>query len=501
MRIKWKMAGFRGSRPFLDKECNKEEKRALPPVVCKAAKVYLTGFIAAAFFVLSPAKTVCAEPVKIVIDPGHGGDNLGGQYGGNTEKYMTMVVAEAMKEELEKYEGVEVYLTRTEDVDMTLQQRADYAKEVDADFLFCLHFNMSERHTLYGSEVWVSAFGKCYAAGKSFGELCLDELCAQDLYRRGVKTRLNKDGTDYYGIIQHCEEYGIPSAIIEHCHIDHREDKGHYETTEAMKRLGEADATAVAKYYGLRSSTLDVDYRNYEKSKVEVPATVMKPDSTAPVDVSATCLRVKEDTGEVNILLTGEDPESGLLYYDYSLNGGASYSALQKWEGDSSTLECTLKVPTDQDIALKCRVYNGYDLDTETEVLEIPALQGGSGSAGNMPQETESSGQETDPFGQGTDTLEQGANTLPGNAGDMSQMEEEETSVSSGNPHQIDMEWYERQDAQKNSEKLQINGEDISQFLWLAVLGLLVSILILLMITRAVWQKKQRRAKHRGRRR
>lgn len=446
---------------------------------------YLAGVAAVVFFALIPQMEVCAEPVKIVIDPGHGGDNLGAQYGKYTEKYMTMVVANAMAEELEKYEGVEVYLTRTEDVALSLQQRADYAKEVDADFLFCLHFNMSENHTLYGTEVWVSAFGKCYAEGKSFGDLCLDELCTLDLYSRGVKTRLNKNGTDYYGIIQHCEEYKIPSAIIEHCHLDHREDAGRYETTEAMKKLGVLDATAVAKYYGLYSQTLGVDYRRYEKPKVEVPGSVVKPDDTEPEDVSLTCLRIRDDTGEVNILLTGKDADSGLLYYDYSLDGGTSYSGLQKWEASGNELECTVKVPVNQDIALKCRVYNGYDLYTETEAVEIPALQGKAEKiTDNMSADAAVS----------MNSPEQGADGQSADAG-------EEALETSGSVHQIDMSLYERQDAKKEKDKVLIDSEDVSQFLWLAILGFLVSMLIVLMIVRAAWKNKQKKARRRGRRR
>lgn len=460
MKIKWKMAGFRGSRPF-----TMNMGRA---VLC---------FMLIAVLSVIPVKTVHAEPVKIVIDPGHGGENLGAQHNGYTEKYMTMVVANAMAEELRKYEGIEVYLTRTDDAELSLQQRADYVKEMGADFLFCLHFNMSEYHTLYGTEVWVSAFGNCYAEGKSFGELCLNELCTLDLYRRGVKTRLGKDGTDYYGIIKHCQEYGIPSAIIEHCHLDHREDEGRYETTEAMKRLGVLDATAVAKYYGLYSPSLKADYRKYARPKVEVPATVMKPDETKPTDVSLTCLRTKAETGEVNILLTGEDAESGLLYYDYSLNGGETYSGLQKWEAGVTELECTLKVPVDEDIALKCRVYNGYDLDTETQTVEIPALQGKKDDkTENIPQNTDVSGQEE------TET-------------------EEETMASSGSAIQIDMGRYERQDAEKAKEKAAADSFEVSQFLWLAILGFLVSILLLLIIIRTVYQKKQKKARRRGRKR
>ena len=115
--------------------------------IWKTGKMISICFILAIACAFIPAGKVHAEPVKIVIDPGHGGTNLGAQYNGFTEKYMTMVVANAMAEELKKYEGIEVYMTRTEDVELSLQQRADYAKSVDADFFFCLHFNMSENHT------------------------------------------------------------------------------------------------------------------------------------------------------------------------------------------------------------------------------------------------------------------------------------------------------------------------------------------------------------------
>ena len=57
----------------------------------------------------------------IVIDPGHGGENLGGEYEDYTEKEMTIVVAKAMKEELEKYEVITVYLNRELDVELSLE--------------------------------------------------------------------------------------------------------------------------------------------------------------------------------------------------------------------------------------------------------------------------------------------------------------------------------------------------------------------------------------------
>ena len=143
------------------------------------------------------------ETLCIVIDPGHGGENLGGEYEDYTEKEMTMVVARAMKEELEQYEGVTVYLTRDGDQELSLDERCEFAERVGADFLFCLHFNMSEHHTLFGAECWVSAFGENYSKGYGFASVEMELLQELGLYSRGIKTRLNDRGTDYYGIIRH----------------------------------------------------------------------------------------------------------------------------------------------------------------------------------------------------------------------------------------------------------------------------------------------------------
>lgn len=124
----------------------------------------------------------------IVIDPGHGGENRGGEVPGQfLEKELTLQTAQAMKQTLEQFEGVEVYLTRTTDQELSLEERAQIAKAYGADFLFSLHYNMSSEHNLYGSEVWTSAFGQYYSAGQTFGRLQLAEMAGKGQYIRGVK--------------------------------------------------------------------------------------------------------------------------------------------------------------------------------------------------------------------------------------------------------------------------------------------------------------------------
>lgn len=213
-------------------------------------------FLAVIFFlgaVLFPIRAKADRTVVIVIDPGHGGKNLGAQYEGLTEKEMTLITAKAMKEELEKYEGVAVYLTHEGDENMSIKDRALFAKERDADFLFCLHYNMSEQHTLFGSEVWVPAQGEYYAKGFSFAQIQMKEFTDIGLYSRGIKTRLNNRDENYYGILRYCTQESIPCALIEHCHLDHPKDKPFYQQgEEQLKEFGWMDATAAAKYFGLK---------------------------------------------------------------------------------------------------------------------------------------------------------------------------------------------------------------------------------------------------------
>lgn len=317
------------------------------------------------------------EPVVVVIDPGHGGENLGGEYEEYTEKEMTMIVANAMKEELEKYDGIQVYMTRYGDIkaDMSLEERSEYAKSVDADFMFCLHFNLSEHHTLFGAECWVSAFGEQYSKGYSFASVEMELLQELGLYSRGIKTRLNDKGTDYYGIIRTATEREIPCVLIEHCFLDQENDQPFYDYNEKLKVFGRLDATAVAKYFNLRSEELGVDYSDYQNVEVPVPTGVVKPDMTETDVCMIDVLDQNMETGEVTVQVSSMDYDSGMLYYAYSYDNGVTFSPLQKW-GDKSqdTITFTMQVPPHIVPQIIVNGYNGYDLYKTSNMVSLPSM-------------------------------------------------------------------------------------------------------------------------------
>ncbi len=80
----------------------------------------------------------------IVIDPGHGGINAGtlNVLGGPPEKFFTLDWAKRLAGLLET-NGWKVYLTRTNDVDVTLSNRVVFAEAHHATLFISLHFNSS----------------------------------------------------------------------------------------------------------------------------------------------------------------------------------------------------------------------------------------------------------------------------------------------------------------------------------------------------------------------
>ncbi|MCR4588699.1 MAG: N-acetylmuramoyl-L-alanine amidase [Lachnospiraceae bacterium] len=348
--------------------------------------------IFAAFFLFPLSVQASPEHPVVVIDPGHGGENLGGEYGDITEKYITQITANAMYEELTQYDNVTVYLTRTEDVDLSLKERCKIASSYDADLLVCLHYNLSENHTLFGAECWVSMFDPYYNAGYTAANEFIKEFKDRGMFIRGIKTRMNEKGTDYYGILRESVELELTTVLVEHGHLDEDRDASYCDDQEDWEEFGRRDATAVARYFHLASASLGVDYSTYETQSPDVTSGKMVPDESAPLISELSLEKVEMDapvsvtgndetvvvSGTATFILEGYDPESGILYYDYSLDG-IHFSKLYPFrEGgdprDYKEGEVTFTVPvTKGKVAprIVCRTYNGYDLDTQSNEVVL----------------------------------------------------------------------------------------------------------------------------------
>lgn len=91
----------------------------------------------------------------IVIDPGHGGKDPGcHSIGGVKEKDIVLQLAKVLAEKIRKELGCEVYLTRTTDVFLTLEQRTAIANMKKADLFISLHINAHKSSKVWGIETY-----------------------------------------------------------------------------------------------------------------------------------------------------------------------------------------------------------------------------------------------------------------------------------------------------------------------------------------------------------
>lgn len=107
---------------------------------------------------LAAPKPVIEQRFRLVIDPGHGGENLGcrAYQGGPHEKQITLVLAQSLAGRVvELMPHAEVLLTREQDETLHLSQRTAFANACEADLFLSLHCNASPHADQTGFETFL----------------------------------------------------------------------------------------------------------------------------------------------------------------------------------------------------------------------------------------------------------------------------------------------------------------------------------------------------------
>ena len=214
-----------------------------------------------------------AGEIVVALDPGHDNRHGGTSGSGLTEQELTLKIAKYAKAELETYNGVKVYMTRTTAAcpypetgtsGACIEKRVQAAAEAGAKIYVSLHLN-SGAASANGAEIIIpnsSWKPQLSTQGKELAEKILNELAVVGLNKRPTPiyskdTTVNEkypDGSisDYYSVQICAKEAGIPGIIVEHAFLSNVNDVNKFLKTEAgLKKLGVADATGIAKYLGL----------------------------------------------------------------------------------------------------------------------------------------------------------------------------------------------------------------------------------------------------------
>lgn len=96
-------------------------------------------------------------PLVIVLDPGHGGIDPGAERDGVREADLMLTFARELKEILLRQDGVEVVMTRDEDVFVPLEERVSFARAAGADIFLSLHADALAEGRANGATVYTLA--------------------------------------------------------------------------------------------------------------------------------------------------------------------------------------------------------------------------------------------------------------------------------------------------------------------------------------------------------
>lgn len=268
--------------------------------------------------------------IVVVLDPGHDGSHGGTSGNGVAESEVNLKIAQYCKEELQKYSGVTVYMTRDSQTcpyggssvgaKTCNEGRVAFAKSVGANIYVSLHNNSASSESVSGVEIYYPNTNynpTVSQTGEELASQILSQLTALGLKNRGTKIRTCSDHTseyqyadgtqaDYYAVIRNCKKEGIPAIIVEHAFITSSSDVANYlSSDEKLKKLGVADAQGIAEYYNLKQG-FQINEINFQ-------------DKSNSVEISAQC----SDTKGV---------QYRYLYYDFATQ---CWGVISEWTTES----------------------------------------------------------------------------------------------------------------------------------------------------------------------
>lgn len=196
---------------------------------------------------------------KVYLSSGHGGADPGAVSGGFKEKDINLVITLSCMDYLVSA-GVEVMMESKPYEDTSINDIVKECNRFNPNLAVEIHNNAGGGD---GFEVYHTRAG---GTGKLLSQNIEEQVIKIGQNSRGVKTKVNQAGVDYYGFIRatYC-----PAVIVECAFLDHPEDLEQIDTAEEQKSFGIAIAKGILKTLGISEPSEDNPSVTY---KVQVGA-------------------------------------------------------------------------------------------------------------------------------------------------------------------------------------------------------------------------------------
>lgn len=184
-----------------------------------------------------PSSKVSNTTYKVVIDPGHGGTDVGSTgSSGKQEKDFTLSVSKKVKKLLEQEPQIEVFMTRTDDsfISQESRFRPKYANKLNADVFISIHGNTFSDPSVSGTETF-------YYHSNS---LRLAEILQKQVVEAtGFRDRGKKKG-DLFVV----KDTKMPAALIEVGYLTNPQDESKMWTDDFQSRVAASIVEGIKEY-------------------------------------------------------------------------------------------------------------------------------------------------------------------------------------------------------------------------------------------------------------
>ena len=181
------------------------------------------------------AAAVAPLGITVVLDAGHGGAQPGCVIGDLQEKEIAMAITQRLKTRLEQM-GFDVVLTRGDDMDVGLSERAQIANQAEGDCFVSIHCNSYVDDSISGLE--------CYYYRSEAGEQ-LAEAIATATETSEIDTRESKEGN-----FQVLREADMPAVLIEVGYMTNPAELELLASEEYQQTLASAIAEGIGAMLG-----------------------------------------------------------------------------------------------------------------------------------------------------------------------------------------------------------------------------------------------------------
>jgi len=189
--------------------------------------------------------SVCAENKPaghlIMVDPGHGGFDLGARMSSVNEKSLALSTSLLVRKYL-KERGYRVIMSRMRDVFIPLATRAAVANKTRCHLFLSLHFNAAKNVTASGVEVFYYDSKDKYRSGAS-------KKLARHIQNHMVERTKARDRGVKGGNFHVIRETNMPAVLIEGGFITHDKERDLLKAESYREKIAMAITDGVDAYF------------------------------------------------------------------------------------------------------------------------------------------------------------------------------------------------------------------------------------------------------------